>query len=408
MPGEIPLTYSQSGVNYELMDPFKIQCQQGATTTGKNIERFKRYGLDVKEISQSRGESAFKIAIISQTGIKMSIIGIEEGLGSKNVVAHHYRESLQHRQLQLANDVSRVLGKSLYRGIGLDNASASLNDLATSGATPLMFNLHVAADSSDWFTDEVRNADLIAGTVEACNQTRCVWGGGESPTLRDVISPGMDLLASSAIGLEFPDINKPLTEDNIEEGQRILFLLTPGVNINGLTLLRRGLLERIATRFGYEGSTRLLDAYSQDIGNGRPYGEAILEPTPLYARVVDAIHEEGLPIESAGLISGHSFRKIMRARKDLTYVIQRIPDPPQIFKFIQEISGMNDNQIYADYNMGAGFFLFMAPKHLDRSIEIAQRLGYGAMDAGYIETGPRRVVIEPLGIEYKGETLQIR
>ena len=58
--------------------------------------------------------------------------------------------------------------------------------------------------------------------------------------------------------------------------------------------------------------------------------------------------------------------------------------------------------------MGAGFALFVAASDAPRCVEIAQSLGIGARMAGQVEAGPKRLLIEPLGIEFGGEELQLR
>lgn len=388
------LQYSDSGVNYDLMDPFKIACQKAAITTAKNLERFSRsYGLYIHEITESRGESAYEVEIHSGLPTRLRIAHVEEGLGTKNEIAFQVR-NLQVK-IETAEEVSRQLGQSFYRGIGIDNAAMILNDLATRGASPVSFLLHVAAYPSDWFSDEQRNADLIAGTVEACNQARCSWGGGESAALRDIINPGHAVLSGSAWGLIFPTFGT-LSASRIEEGDRILLFGSSGPHSNGITLLRTSAMERL-----YYG-------YNTLISGDQTYGEAVLAPTIIYSRLMDEVIEKTTYPHYAVHISGHGWRKLMRAQREFTYVIDKIPEPPPVFKLIQDVTGMTNEQIYGDYNMGAGFAIFVEPQSVSNIMKIANSLGYKALDAGYVEVGPRRVVIKPVGVEFKGDTLQIR
>ncbi len=397
------LRYSDSGVNYDLMDPFKIACQKAALSTSQNMNRFSKFGLEVHEITSSRGESAFEIEFNVRSATEaflpqyrtFRIAHVEEGLGTKNEIADQMRQ-LQEK-FHLADDVKNIFGKSFYKGPAIDNAAMILNDLSTVGASPISFLLHVAAESSQWFTDEEKTEDLIAGTVEACNQARCNWGGGESPTLRDIINPGHCLLSGSAIGLEFPRQHGNLTANEIKEGNRIILLGSSGPHANGITLLRKGLLERLP--HGYE--TTLPD--------GQTYGEAVLTPTVIYAKLIDTLLDEpDVFINYALHISGHGWRKLMRAQRELTYVIDKIPTPQPIFQLVQEASGMTNEQIYGDYNMGAGFALFVPSKSVDKILTIGKKMSIKVLDAGYVEAGPRRVVINPLGVEFKGDSLQIR
>ncbi|MEY4414286.1 MAG: hypothetical protein RIQ53_1579, partial [Pseudomonadota bacterium] len=65
-------------------------------------------------------------------------------------------------------------------------------------------------------------------------------------------------------------------------------------------------------------------------------------------------------------------------------------------------------EAYSTLNMGAGFALFMAPEDAQRTVEIAQGLGIGARIAGQVEAGPKQLLIEPLGIRFGDDDLQLR
>ncbi len=50
------LHYEQSGDNYKLKDPYKLIALNATKKTSKNIKRFAKYGIEIVEQSQSRGE----------------------------------------------------------------------------------------------------------------------------------------------------------------------------------------------------------------------------------------------------------------------------------------------------------------------------------------------------------------
>lgn len=128
----------------------------------------------------------------------------------------------------------------------------------------------------------------------------------------------------------------------------------------------------------------------------------------IYTRLVDELHNRQVRLHYAVHISGHGWRKIMRPQKQFTYVIDRIPQPQPIFRLIQEVSGMSNEQIYGDYNMSAGFALFADQYYVPIILNTAKALGFTALDAGVVEPGPKKVVIKPVGVEYQGEALQVR
>lgn len=373
------LLYEASGDNYKIKDPFKILALSYAKKTARNLKRFIKYGLQIEDIKQSRGESAYQIQVKSSKSIDLRIAHVEEGLGTKNVAA---------------DEMEKIFGQTFYKSIAIDNAASIFNDLSTTGAAPLSFMLHIAAYPTEWFTKIKRAKALLQGTVIACNLAGASWGGGESATLRDIIKTGKSLLSGSATGLIIPS-NKALTEDKLTAGDHIILLESSGVHTNGITLLRKELLKR------------LTQGYKTKLSDGQTFGAALIQPSIIYSKLIEEIVHQ-TEIHYAVHITGHGFRKIMRASKNFTYIINDLPQVQPIFELIKKYSQASDFDMYDSYNMGTGFALFVPAKSLDKVVMIAQNLSIKAIDAGYVEKGPRRVVIEPLGIEFKGESLQIR
>src|SRR5258708_5055432 len=175
-----PLTYKGSGVNYDLMDPFKIECQQAALSTASNIERLSGFGLDVQEVTDSRGESSYGVGIKVARPTNLVLRHVIEGIGSKNAISTHAANMSE--KLKIADEVKQILGLSFHRGVSLDNVATVLNDLSSSAATPFSFLHFMATGSGEWFNDQERRTELIAGNVDLCNLARCSWGGGETQT----------------------------------------------------------------------------------------------------------------------------------------------------------------------------------------------------------------------------------
>jgi phosphoribosylformylglycinamidine cyclo-ligase len=227
------LTYAASGVNYDLMDPFKRVAQEAARATAPNLEHF-----GMSEVAASRGESAYLIETP-----EMYLAHVEEGLGTKN---------------RVADAMYRLTGRSFYDSIGQDTVAMIVNDLITLGAMPISLAMHLAVGTSEWFADAAGVADLVRGWQHACNLSRAVWGGGETPTLRGIVEPDTAVLAGSAVGVIRP--KERLIRPALAEGDVILFLAASGIHANGLTLA-----QQIAER--------LPQGYLTPIADGRPYGE---------------------------------------------------------------------------------------------------------------------------------------
>jgi phosphoribosylformylglycinamidine cyclo-ligase len=372
------LHYEDSGDNYKLKDPFKIIALRAASKTDKNLNRFKKYGIIIKEVKASRGESAFRVQIKSNKELSFQLAHVEESIGTKNIIA---------------DEVLKTLGKSYFHSIAIDNVASIMNDLSTTGAFPVSFMLHLAAYPNEWYLNKEIIEPLLEGTKKACDLSGAAWGGGESGTDRDIIMPGKALLSGSATGIIFE--GQELSEEKLALHDRIILLGSSGVHTNGITLLRKELLKKLP------------QGYKTKLSDGRTYGESLLDPSTIYASLVeDAVNK--VEIHYAVHITGHGWRKLMRANKNFRYVIDKITPSQPIFETIKKYTHSSDYDMYDTYNMGAGFALFVPEKSVKTVLKIAKKHKILAIDAGVVEKGPKKVIIKPLEIEFLGESLNIR
>jgi len=396
------MTYKDTGVSYDDMDPWKKAAQTHAAQTDNMCSRL---GLEV--LSWTRGESVF--------GMKDKVTGVcygslIEGLGTKNEVADAMR-----KLLNIANRMFKLTGKSFYDKIAQCNVAMAVNDLITLNFRPVSYSLYVAVGDSAWFADDERCQDLAMGTRDACIKGRLTWGGGESPTLVGVIHFGHVELAGSVTGIA-PSEELLFNPSKIREGDAVFFVESSGIHANGLTLARRiadrkdSFLRKVLNFFSPAKYPlmALPDGYLTKLSDGQTYGEALLEPTHIYSAFVEDCVEAGVEIHYTANITGHGLRKIMRALRQFRYVITRLPQLKPLFEFIQKHGPVSDKEAYGNLNMGVGFVLFIPPSCVDLAISIAVRHGFVAYQGGTVEVGPRSVVLDEKGIEYAGETLAVR
>jgi phosphoribosylformylglycinamidine cyclo-ligase len=363
------LSYEQAGVNYDLIDPLKVAAQRAAAATGAHLAA---HGFS--EVKASRGESAYVVDVGP-----FYIASIVECLGSKALVA---------------DEMFQLTGKSYYDGIAQDTIAMAVNDLITVGATPLVVQAYWAAGGSDWFGDATRAQALVAGWKRACDVCQVAWGGGETPALAGIVAEGRIDLAASCTGLINPK-ERLSVGDKLGVGDAIVLLASSGIHANGLSLARK-LVERLP------------QGYLTPVEPGLTYGDALLAPTVLYSPVTEALYQAGILPHYCANITGHGWRKLLRHPAAHTYRIHSVPEVPPVLKFIQAHAHQDDQEAYSTLNMGAGFALFVKAEDADRTVEIAQAQGVKALVAGRIEAGPKRLVIEPLGVEFGDDALQLR
>ena len=98
----------------------------------------------------------------------------------------------------------------------------------------------------------------------------------------------------------------------------------------------------------------------------------------------------------------------MRARQNCTYLIEKLFEPQEVFKFIQKHANLTDYEAYETYNMGQDYAIFLAPKDVNKAQQIIKKNGFESLDAGYLEKGPRQVIIKPKKITFSAKTLDLR
>lgn len=363
------ITYSKSGVNYGVLDPVKKLAQTSAASTSKNLSD---YGFS--ELTSTRGESAF---VWKQGNVYMA--SVIEGLGTKNLVA---------------DDVEKITGKNYYESIAQDTVATIINDLSTMGAKPLSIHALWAVGDNDFYKNSARIKGLIKGWKEASNLAGVTWGGGETPTLKGVIQKNAIVLGGSATGI-IKSKKRIISDKKLRLGDVIILIKSNGINANGISLARA-----IAKK--------LPKGYATKLKNGKIFGEEILKKSNIYAKLIQNLLDENVDIHYLANITGHGLRKLMRGRFNFTYVVNKIFDPHEIFLFIQKHAGLSDYEIYATYNMGQDFAIFIPRKDVKKTLNIIKKNKFKGIDAGYLEKGEKQVIINQKNIIYKGDLLDLR
>lgn len=351
------------------MDPSKLSAQSAAQQTANNMKAF-----GFSEISASRGESAY----VWDQGDSYGAFVIE-GLGTKSLIA---------------DAVRKFSGRTHYGQLAQDTIAMIVNDLVVVGAMPVVVNAYWAVGDSSWHDDHQRVSDLISGWQTACDAVGATWGGGETPTLKDITIDGVIDLAGSAYGI-IKQKTQLVLGDTLSPGDHIVLIESSGVHANGITLTRK-----IADN--------LPDGYATKLADGSTYGETLLNPTHLYVPLVRELQNQNIPLHYLANITGHGWRKLMRASQPYTYRLHTLPPVPEIFRFIAQHSKSTDEDMYGNYNMGAGFAVYTPGNSALEVIEIAKNLGFTAWDAGIVESGPRQVILEPIGLTFNGDSLGVR
>ena len=294
--------------------------------------------------------------------------------------------------------MQRLTGRSYYAGIAQDTIAMAINDLDHG-------RRHAARRAGLLGR---RRLDVVRRRAHAPRRSSpagsapattagVAWGGGETPALAGIVETGRIDLAAACTGIVNPKTRLSLG-DALGPGDAIVLLASSGIHANGVSLARE-LAKRLPQ--GY------LTPLPQSRG-GIAYGDALLAPTMLYSPVTEALAAAGIAPHYCANITGHGWRKLLRHPATLPIASTRCPTCRRCCVHPRAGGPGATRAAYGTFNMGAGFALFVAADDAARALEVAQAQGVRAWHAGSVEAGRSELIIEPLGLVFSGNELQLR
>lgn len=370
-------------VDYKKLDPVKKLALEIFEPTWKYSEE-----VGLRLLPESVGQTA---PIFDPSGIgdlDFLLVGPDvEGLGTKNKVPDGmYKEISEKKRVAENIDV-----RKLYRGIGQDTAAMSVNDILAVGAKAYAYCDIIACGNSSWFNDLERTRELLLGYKQAADLGHFAIPQGETPELPQIIYPETLDLAGASNGLVRPK-SRYITGDKLQEGDIIYAFSSSGIHANGVSKARK-----IAEK--------LPEGYFTELSNGKTLGEELLTPTPIYTKPVMELFRH-MDVHSLQPITGHGFKKLMRAGKPFTYVVENVPETPLIFQELIDLGkqhgfDVSDEENFQTWNMGLGYAFFGPKINIDSlRKEIRKVSDLEVYEIGQVEKGDKKVVIKPKNITY--------
>ena len=252
--------------------------------------------------------------------------------------------------------------------VGIDCVAMCVNDVVCQGAMPLFFLDYLATGN---LKPELA-ATIVHGVAEGCLQAGCALIGGETAEMPGFYPEGEYDLAGFCVGMV--DRAQAINGSGIRAGDTLVGLASSGVHSNGFSLVRRLLVNDETD----------LNAHVDELGCS--LADELLRPTRIYVRTIKELISR-FTIKGIAHITGGGFiENIPRILPDgLTARIDRGSWPVQpIFRMMQRISGMEDEQIYNTFNMGIGMVLAVDSEEADAVVCAANSLGEKAFVIGEV------------------------
>jgi len=264
--------------------------------------------------------------------------------------------------------------------VGIDLVAMCVNDIVVQGAEPLFFLDYFATGR----LKPREHSDIVKGIAEGCRQAGCALIGGETAEMPSFYGEDEYDLAGFAVGVV--ERSKVIDGSRIKAGDRLIGLSSSGLHSNGYSLVRKVLLERA----GYGVNDVLTEL------GGATLGEVLLTPTRIYAKTVLALLKEfdirGMAHITGGGITENTPRMLPKGARAL--IRKGTWEIHPVFKLIQKKAGVNDAEMYRDFNMGLGMVLVVPKRQAEAVMKKAAKLGEKAYLIGEIIKGAPGVKYE--------------
>ena len=268
--------------------------------------------------------------------------------------------------------------------VGIDLVAMCVNDVLVQGAEPLFFLDYLASGELEQQTME----QLVRGISRGCHMADCTLLGGETAEMPGFYGPGEYEVAGFTVGVV--EKHKLIDGSKIEPGDAVIGLHSSGLHSNGFSLVRKVLFQQQ----GMEPDDSL-----EPYGIDRTVAEELLEPTRIYVRPVREV------------LRHYKVKQILRGIAHITGggLVENIPrilpagcaveldsdawPTPRIFRVVQELGDVPEDEMYRVFNMGIGLAVIVPPYFVQSVLRKFRRAGEDPAVIGQVVEGERSVTI---------------
>ena len=347
-------------------------------------------------VDEEREQSAFAAVMrpwLEKTRIANPDVRVSSGIGSG-----HFASVLSiggGPSIALTTDgvgtkilLARMAGR--YESVGIDCVANNVNDLICVGADPVAMVDYIALDA----VDESVLGELVRGLFLGADLAGIAIVGGEIAQIASLLAaresataaPVFDLVGT-AVGVMPP--GRPVLDGSaVSPGDLVVGVRSSGLHSNGYSLARRALFE--------------IGGLSLESADG--LADLLLEPTRVYVGAARALWAAGVPVRGMVHISGGGLLNVLRLAAPVGYVLDQLPEAPEVFRLVQSAGQVPLSEMYATFNMGIGLCVVVPPSAADAAVAAVTQVGESALVIGQVVDGPdRRVELPQLGLVGRGD-----
>lgn len=254
--------------------------------------------------------------------------------------------------------------------IGQDLVAMCVNDVLAVGAQPLLFLDYFATGKLE---PEVAE-QVVSGICDGCQKSGCALVGGETAEMPDMYSEGhYDLGGFAVAAVERSEMIDGIK--SVKAGDALIAIPSSGIHSNGYSLVRKIFFKD--NKMSHDQKVPYSDAKLID---------ELLTPTKIYVKpVVDLVKK--VDVHGLSHITGGGFyENIPRMfSEDLDFDIDfsKVKVLP-IFKWMQELSGATQEEMFSTFNMGVGMIVAVDKADVSKTIDILKTHGEDAYVVGSV------------------------
>lgn len=319
---------------------------------------YKDAGVDISAAEEAV-ERIKQVVRSTHTPRVLSDIGLFAGFFDGNFTG------LRHPVLTSSIDgvgtkVKIAIALDRHDTVGQDLVNHCVNDVMTSGSSPLFFLDYIG-------TSQLKPAiveQIITGIAKACRENQCALVGGEMAEMPGLYPPGEYDLVGAIVGVV--DKDQIIDGTKIRAGDVLLGLPSSGLHTNGYSLARKVLLE-------HAGLT--LDSHVEELGT--TLGEELLRIHRSYKRAIEtalaAGGVEGIAHITGGGIEGNT-RRLLAPGLKLNLRWGEWEEPP-IFQLIRRLGRVPEEDMRRTFNLGIGLVLICRAENADQLVGTLRGIG---------------------------------
>ncbi len=338
-------------------------------------ESYEAAGVDI-----AAGEEAVdRIKEAVRSTYRPEVLGDLGGFGGQFAL-----DVAQYRQPVLISSTDGVGTKAMvaqstgrFDTIGLDLVAMCVDDLVCQGAEPLFFLDYISVGKLD--PDQIEQ--LVSGVAEGCRLAGCALVGGEMAEHPGVMGAGEFDLVGFSVGVVERD--RAITGADVDAGDVLLGLPSPGLRSNGYSLARRVL---------FDVAGRGLDEPAFE-GADNSLGDELLLPSVIYAPAVLETCKAADVRAVAHITGGGIVGNLNRVLPDSldAAVDTSTWESPRIFGEIQRLGQVSNEEMSKVFNLGIGMVVVVPESDQATALAALEAAGHRATPIGEIIAGTGRV-----------------